>query len=177
VNPSGKLPETFPVKLSDNPAYNYFSKDSINAYYTEGIYVGYRHYDTKKIEPLFPFGHGISYTSFKYSDLKITKKGNNRNVTFKITNTGSVDGAEVAQLYIKDVKASEDRPEKELKNFEKVFLKRGETKTVSMEITNQQLAFFSKLKNKWITEAGTFEVLVGSSSHDIRLKGSFEILK
>jgi beta-glucosidase len=175
VNPSGKLPETFPVKLSDNPAFNYFSRDSINAYYTEGIYVGYRHYDTKKIEPLFPFGHGISYTSFKYSDLKITKKGNNRNVTFKITNTGSVDGAEVAQIYIKDVKASEDRPEKELKNFEKVFLKKGETKTVSLEITNQQLAFFSKLKNKWITEAGTFEVLVGSSSRDIRLKGSFEI--
>ncbi len=174
VNPSGKLPETFAVKLSDTPSYNYYHKDSINSYYTEGIYVGYRHYDTHNVTPLFPFGHGLSYTNFTYSDLQISKKGKTNRVTFKITNAGKVDGAEVAQLYIKDVKASEDRPEKELKNFEKVFLKRGETKTVTMEITKQQLAFFSKLKNKWITEAGVFEVLIGSSSRDIRLKGSFK---
>jgi beta-glucosidase len=103
------------------------------------------------------------------------KKGKTNRITFKITNAGKVDGAEVAQLYIKDVKASEDRPEKELKNFEKVFLKCGETKTVSMEITKQQLAFFSKLKNKWITEAGTFEVLIGSSSRDIRLKQMIQL--
>ena len=175
VNPSGKLPETFAVKLSDTPSYNYYHKDSLNAWYTEGIYVGYRHYDKNDVTPLFPFGHGLSYTNFTYSDLQISKKGKNHLVTFKITNAGNVDGAEVAQLYINDVKASEDRPEKELKNFEKVFLKRGETKKVSMELTRQQLAFFSKLKNKWITEAGVFEVLIGSSSRDIRLKQMIQL--
>jgi beta-glucosidase len=137
--------------------------------------VGYRHYDKNNVTPLFPFGHGLSYTNFTYSDLQILKKGKTNRITFKITNAGNVDGAEVAQLYIKDVKASEDRPEKELKNFDKVFLKRGETKTVSMEITKQQLAYFSKLKNKWITEAGAFEVLIGSSSRDIRLKQMIQL--
>jgi beta-glucosidase len=174
VNPSGKLPETFPVKLSDNPAFNFYNKDSLNSYYNEGIFVGYRHYDKKNIAPLFPFGHGLSYTNFTYSDLKIKKKGCKQLVTFNVQNTGNVDGAEVAQLYLKDVKASEDRPEKELKNFEKVFLKKGETKTVQMEITKNQLAFFSKLKNKWINERGTFEVQIGSSSRDIRLNAHFK---
>ncbi|MDD2797355.1 MAG: glycoside hydrolase family 3 C-terminal domain-containing protein [Bacteroidales bacterium] len=170
VNPSGKLPETFAKKLSDTPSFKYYNKDSAEVTYTEGIYVGYRHYDKNNIEPLFPFGHGLSYTNFTYSDLKIKKKRSNIIVTFNITNTGNVDGAEVAQLYIKDVKASEDRPEKELKNFEKVFLKKGETKTLSMEITKQQLAFFSKVKHKWVNEAGQVGFLVGSSSRDIRLK-------
>lgn len=175
VNPSGKLPETFALKLSDTPTFNYYQKDSINSYYTEGIYVGYRHYDSKNVTPLFPFGHGLSYTNFTYNGLKINKKGCKHTITFNITNTGNVDGAEVAQLYLKDVKASEDRPEKELKNFEKVYLKKGESKTISLEISKQQLAFFSKLKNRWVIEPGKFEVLVGSSSRDIRLKGNFEI--
>ena len=175
VNPSGKLPETFPVKLSDNPAFNFYNKDSLNSYYTEGIFVGYRHYDKKNIAPLFPFGHGLSYTNFTYSDLKIKKKGCKQLVTFNVQNTGNVDGAEVAQLYLKDVKASEDRPEKELKNFEKVFLKKGETKTVQMEITKNQLAFFSKTKNKWINERGNFEVQIGSSSRDIRLETELRV--
>lgn len=174
VNPSGKLPETFPVKLSDNPAFMFYNKDSVNSYYSEGIYVGYRHYDTKKVEPLFPFGHGLSYTNFAYSNLKIIKKGRKNRITFNLQNTGNTDGSEVVQLYVKEVKADEDRPEKELKNFEKVFLKKGETKTVSFEIGEEQLAYFSKHRHKWITVSGQFEILIGSSSRDIRLKKSFE---
>jgi beta-glucosidase len=170
VNPSGKLPETFPVTLSDTPSFNYYNKDSINAYYTEGIYVGYRHYDKNNIEPLFPFGHGLSYTNFSYSDLKVKKKGSNLFVSFNISNTGDVDGAEVAQLYLKDLNPTEDRPAQELKHFEKVFLKKGETRRVSMEITRQQMAYFSNQKQKWIFKPGKFEVMVGSSSRDIRLR-------
>ncbi|MEI6751764.1 MAG: glycoside hydrolase family 3 C-terminal domain-containing protein [Paludibacter sp.] len=172
VNPSGKLPETFPLKLSDNPAFPYYSRDSVVANYSEGIYVGYRHYDKNKVEPLFPFGYGLSYTQFKYSHLKITPKDKNFSVSFDITNTGKVDGAEVAQLYLKELNCSEDRPEKELKNFDKVFLKKGETKTITLKIERQQLAFFSLMQNKWAIEPGKFEVLIGSSSRDIRLKGS-----
>ena len=177
VNPSGKLPETFPVKLSDNPAFGSYSKDSIETHYTEGIYVGYRHYDTKKIEPLFPFGYGLSYTQFRYNNLKINKKSYIFKISFDITNTGNVDGAEVAQLYLKDLKCTEDRPEKELKNFDKVFLKKGETKTITLDIDKQQLAFFSKKQNKWIIEPGKYEVLIGSSSHDLRLKGLLNLSK
>ena len=174
VNPSGKLPETFPVKLSDNPAFGSYSRDSIETHYSEGIYMGYRHYDKKKIEPLFPFGYGLSYTQFRYNNLKINKKSDIFKVSFDITNTGNVDGAEVAQLYLKDLKCTEDRPEKELKNFDKVFLKKGETKTISFEIDRQQLAFFSKTQNKWVIKSGKFEVLIGSSSRDIRLKGNLK---
>jgi len=173
INPSGKLPETFPVKLSDNPAFgNYLGNNNV-VNYAEGIYVGYRHYDKQKIEPLFPFGHGLSYTKFQYKDIKVKRVGKGRLVTFQLSNIGNVDGAEVVQLYLKDVQASEDRPTKELKNFEKIFLKKDEVKTVSMIIEDEQLAYFSKFKNKWIIESGQFEVLIGSSSRDIRLKASF----
>jgi beta-glucosidase len=173
VNPSGKLPETFAHKLSDTPSYTYYHKDSLNSYYTEGIYVGYRHYDAKNIEPLFPFGHGLSYTKFAYSDLKITPKGKKHVISFKLSNVGDRDGAEVAQLYIKDKVASEDRPSKELKGFEKVFLKKGETKLVKMELSKSQLAFYSNKQGRWIVESGSFEVMIASSSRDIRLTGSF----
>lgn len=170
VNPSGKLPETFPKKLSDNPAFLNYPGINNEVNYAEGIYVGYRYYDTKKTEPLFPFGHGLSYTEFQYSDIRTIKKGRDWLVTFRLKNTGNADGAEVAQLYLKDNEATEDRPDKELKNFEKVFLRKGETQNISMIIEKNQLAYFSKRKNKWLIEPGTFDVLIGSSSRDIRLK-------
>jgi len=173
INPSGKLPETFPVNLSDNPAYtNYQSKDH-TVDYAEGIYVGYRHYDARNIEPLFPFGYGLSYTTFEYSNLRLTKKGQSLIAGFNIKNTGKVAGAEVAQLYIHDLVSSVDRPLKELKNFEKVFLKAGETKTVTFTITDKDLSFYSEKQNKWVVEPGQFEVQIGSSSRNIRLKKIF----
>jgi beta-glucosidase len=174
VNPSGKLPETFPVKLSDNPAYGQYPGENNLVNYVEGIFVGYRHYDERHIEPLFPFGHGLSYTNFTYSDLEIKKSKKVVIANFQIQNTGDVDGAEVAQLYIRDVVASESRPPKELKNFEKVFLKAGEKKKISFEITDEDLSFFSAKQNKWIVEPGEFEILIGSSSRDIRLKKNFQ---
>lgn len=173
VNPSGKLPETFPVKLSDNPAYGNYPGENHVVNYAEGIYVGYRHYDTRNIEPLFPFGHGLSYTTFGYSDLILMKKGQSVTASFKVTNTGKIDGAEVAQLYIHDLVSSEPRPLKELKNFEKVFLKAGETKIITFSITDEDLSFFSAKQNKWVVEPGEFEVQIGSSSRDIRLKKLF----
>lgn len=173
VNPSGKLPETFPVKISDNPAYSNYpgEKDVVN--YAEGIYVGYRHYDTRNIEPLFPFGYGLSYTTFEYNNLKLKKKGKSLTASFDIKNTGYMAGAEVSQLYIHDLISSEDRPIRELKNFEKIFLQPGEMKTVTFTITDEDLSFFSGKQNKWVVEPGQFEVQIGSSSRDIRLKKIF----
>jgi beta-glucosidase len=173
VNPSGKLPESFPVLLSDNPAYGNYPGENNIVRYTEGIYVGYRHYDARNIIPLFPFGHGLSYTSFEYSDLKVENKGNSISCSIKVKNIGGVDGSEVVQLYLRDIVSSEHRPIKELKNFEKLFLRAGEVKTVNFTITDDDLSFFSEKHNKWIYENGEFEVLIGSSSRDIRLKGIF----
>lgn len=175
VNPSGKLPETFPVKLSDNPAWGNYPGENNTVTYSEGIFVGYRHYDTNNIEPLFPFGHGLSYTTFGYSDLKIEKTGDDFVASFQIENTGDLDGAEVVQLYIRDVKASEPRPFKELKNFKKIFLKAGEKKKVALKIDDRDLSFFSSEQNRWIVEPGEFEILIGSSSKDIRLIGDIQL--
>ncbi|MDD5053136.1 MAG: glycoside hydrolase family 3 C-terminal domain-containing protein [Sulfuricurvum sp.] len=173
VNPSGKLPETFPIKISDNPAYGNYPGVNNVVNYTEGIYVGYRHYDTRNIEPLFPFGYGLSYTTFEYSNLKLKKKGKLLTASFEIKNTGKIAGAEVAQFYIHDLISSEDRPIRELKNFEKTFLQPGETKTITFPITDEDLSFFSAKQNKWVVEPGQFEVQIGSSSKDIRLKKIF----
>lgn len=173
VNPSGKLPETFPLKLSDNPAYEYYPGNNDKVNYTEGIFVGYRHYDSRNIEPLFPFGHGLSYTTFEYSNLEVKKSASSTVASFEIKNSGNMDGMEVAQLYIRDVEASEFRPLKELKDFKKIFLKAGEKKEISFEITDDDLSFFSSKLNKWIAESGEFEILIGSSSRDIRIQKLF----
>lgn len=170
VNPSGKLPETFPIQLEDNPTYgNYPGRDGI-VRYAEGIYVGYRHYDTFGIEPLFPFGHGLSYTTFSYSNLDVRLLCNDTiHIRFDLKNTGDRSGAEVVQLYVKDLDCTIDRPDKELKGFSKVFLMPGEQKRISLSIEKEDLAFYSKVDQKWIFEAGEFELLLGSSSRDIRL--------
>ena len=173
VNPSGKLSVTFPKKLSDNPSYGNYPGSGGRVHYREGIFVGYRHYDKNNIEPLFPFGHGLSYTTFKYSDLKIDKKNDLIKVSMDLENTGKRVGKEVVQLYIYDCESSLARPPKELKAFKKINLKPGEKKTVKFELDKTALSFYDPSKKGWVVEPGKFEVLIGSSSRDIRLKGGF----
>jgi beta-glucosidase len=154
-------------------------KDPINITYNEGIFVGYRWHDTKNIKPLFSFGHGLSYTTFEYGKVKADKSEltTNDKITFTVNvkNTGKVDGAEVVQLYISDLKSSLPRPLKELKGFDKVYLKAGESKDVSITVDKSALSFFDPVKHDWVAEPGDFEALVGSSSSDIRTKIKFTL--
>jgi beta-glucosidase len=169
VNPSGKLPITFPKKLEDSPAHAIGQYDDNDCEYKEGLLVGYRYYDTKKVEPLFPFGHGLSFTEFTYSNLKIDPA--TLEVRVDIKNTGTRKGKEVAQLYIHDVESSLPRPDIELKGFEKVELAPGETKQLVFHLNERSLSFYDPEARRWVAEPGQFDVLVGSSSRDIRLQG------
>jgi len=170
VNPSGKLPETFPKRLEDNPSHGFFPGQKGRVTYGEGIYVGYRHYDTREIDPLFPFGHGLSYTEFAYDDLTVTQEGDgNVRVALAVTNTGDTAGAETVQLYVRDLEASVDRPMKELKAFAKIHLLPGQTKRTELALPRDALAFFCPTQRNWVVEPGEFELLIGSSSRDIRL--------
>ena len=152
VNPSGKLPFSFPVKLEDNAAHSFgslsYPGDSVHQYYKEDILVGYRWFDTKKIKPLFAFGHGLSYTTFEYGKISTDKKtyapDETIKVSFTVKNTGKVDGAEAVQVYTSQPKASVARPAKELKAFSKIYLKAGETKTVELEIKATDMAYFDE---------------------------------
>lgn len=176
VNPSGKLACTFPKRLEDSPAHamgNYPGKDLV-VKYEEGLLVGYRWFDTKNVEPLFPFGFGLSYTKFEYSNLRLVPGTKDGMLTaeFDIKNSGARDGAEVAQLYVQDLKPRLPRPVKELKGFGKVFLKAGEMKTVSIALDRNAFAFYDPAQKGWASEKGEFKILVGSSSRDIRLEGS-----
>lgn len=179
VNPSGKIPASFEKRWEDNPCFNsYYDADNDkHVNYSEGIFIGYRHYDKSGVEPLFPFGYGLSYTKFDYSSLRLNseklKNGERIYVSFDVKNTGLKAGAEVVQVYIRDVIASEPRPVKELKGFDKIFLEPGEVKNVIIALDEIALSFYSSKKKRWIAEPGQFEVLVGSSSADIRLKGTF----
>jgi len=175
-NPSGKLPTTFPVRLEDNPAYINYPGENGKVRYGEGIFVGYRYYDKKNITPLFPFGHGLSYTKFKYSKLRLSADSITPNDTLKVevdvTNTGKVAGKEIVQLYVRDVKATFARPDKELKGFEKIELKPKQTKTVTFTLDREAFWYFDTVKNSWNTESGEFEILVGGSSRDVSEKRS-----
>ena len=180
VNPSGKLPMTFPKTLSDSPAHKStrtFPGDD-NVFYDEGIFVGYRHFDTNSIEPLFPFGYGLSYTTFKYEDIKISPENISNDekftVSVNITNSGERTGAEIVQLYVQDIEASVERPLKELKRFKKIRLKPGETKKITFELEKNDLSFFDEKNNYWVAEKGIFNILVGSSSRDIRKQGKIK---
>ena len=180
VNPSGKLPATFPKKLADSPAHTFGASGypGVNGKvtYSEGLLVGYRWFDTKHIEPQFPFGFGLSYTDFKYSDLELVEGGEGIvTARFKISNTGTRDGAEVAQLYLHPEKPSVMRPDKELKGFKKVSLKAGETLAVSIPLDQNAFAYFDPAKKGWIAEKGDFGVLVGSSSRNLPLQGVFKL--
>lgn len=179
VNPSGKLPQTFPQRLEDNPAFVNYPGENGKVYYGEGIFVGYRYYDKKKIVPLFPFGFGLSYTTFAYSNLTVSSELHDSadavQVTVDVTNTGTRAGQEVVQLYVRDIAAKLVRPEKELKAFTKIRLQAGETQTVTLALNRDSLSYYDPAQNGWVAEAGTFEVLVGSSVNDIRARATFEL--
>lgn len=174
ANPCGKLAETFPKKLSHNPSYLNFPGDHETVEYREGIFVGYRHYDTRDVEPLFPFGHGLSYTDFEYSDLKVDKKTitdkETLSVSVKVKNVGDMAGKEILQLYVKDVESTIPRPEKELKGFEKVSLKPGEEKIVKFTLDKRAFAYYNVQLKDWHVETGDFEIMVGKSSREIILR-------
>jgi beta-glucosidase len=172
VNPSGKLPVTFPKKLADAPAHKLgeYPGDGKTVHYKDDIYVGYRYFDTYKVKPQFAFGHGLSYTTFKYSNPKVKKIGNNAaELSLLLTNTGKVDGKEVVQVYVKDNVSALPRPEKELKSFQKISLKSGESKTVKFILNEDAFSYYDDKQNKWVLEPGLFELLIGSASDDIRL--------
>ncbi|MGE7632306.1 glycoside hydrolase family 3 C-terminal domain-containing protein [Bacillus paramycoides] len=179
ANPSGKLAETFPKVLSDNPSYLNFPGEGDKVEYKEGVFVGYRYYDMKNIEPLFPFGFGLSYTNFEYSNLSIDKKEikdtDTVSVRVNVKNTGSTVGKEIVQLYIKDVESTMIRPEKELKGFEKVALQPGEEKTVSFTLNKRSFAYYNVELKDWHVETGEFEILVGKSSKEIVLHDSLYV--
>jgi beta-glucosidase len=171
VNPSGKLSETLPYKYEETPTYNYFPGKELTAEYREGLYVGYRYFDTNNIEVKYPFGFGLSYTEFEYSDLNVSESL----VTFKIKNIGQIHGAEVAQLYISAKKSNVYRPLKELKAFEKVDIKPGETKVINIKLDNESFSFFDTDSMKWKVEDLDYEIMIGSSSRDIKLKDTIHV--
>lgn len=179
VNPSGKLSETYPLALSDNSSYNYFPGTTVSVEHRESVYVGYKYYDTANKEVAFPFGFGLSYTTFEYSDLKVSadsiKDTDTVTVSFKVKNTGDVDGAEVAQLYVNDVESTIYRPVKELKGFKKVFLKAGEEKEIEIVLDKRAFAYYNVNINDWHVESGEFKILVGASSRDIKLETTVNV--
>lgn len=170
---------TFPMRWEDCSAFNTYKKEDSTTRYEEGIYVGYRHFEKNNIKPLFPFGFGLCYTTFKYNDLKLSSKEITQNdkltVTLNVKNTGKVKGSEVIQLYVRDLQSSVDRPMKELKSFKKVGLNPGEEKTVEMIIDKSALSFFDPKTKEWTAENGEFEILIGSSSQDIKLREKFSL--
>jgi beta-glucosidase len=174
VNPSGRLPQTFPMRLEDNPAFGNYPGENGRVRYAEGVFVGYRHYQARGIAPLFAFGHGLSYTTFAFSNLEVVV-GPSVRVSLEVANTGSRAGQEVVQLYVRDVKSSVERPPMELKAFAKVALNPGESQTVRFELDHRALAFYDASRAAWHVEAGEFEVLVGAASDDIRLRASFRV--
>lgn len=173
VNPSAKLPETFPLKLEDNPSYLSYIGEGDMVEYREGIFVGYRYYDKKKMDVLFPFGYGLSYTTFDYADLTVDrdriKDTDTLRVSVDVTNTGSMAGKEVVQLYVADRESTVIRPVKELRDFAKVELAPGETKTVTFTLDKRAFAYYSVRIHDWHVETGEFDILIGRSSRDIVL--------
>lgn len=179
INPSGKLSETYPLEFSDNPTYGNYPGGPVTSEHRESVYIGYRYYDTAEKDVLFPFGFGLSYTTFEYSDMKLSsdriKDTDTVTVSFKIKNTGKVDGAEIAQIYVADKESTIFRPVKELRAFEKVFLKAGEEKKVSVELSKRAFAFWNININDWMVETGEFDILIGASSRDMRLSKTITV--
>lgn len=178
VNPSGKLPVTFPKRYEDNPTYGNYP-GTRRVYYGEGIFVGYRYYDHKGVEPLFPFGFGLSYTTFAYSGLRVPKTaaiGKPIKVSVRVKNTGERAGKEVVQVYVSDRASSLPRPPKELKGFAKVALQPGESKVVEFVLDERAFAFYDPYEKQWVVEPGEFEILVGSSSRDIQARATVNLV-
>ena len=179
VNPSGKLSETYPMCYNCTPAKNYFPGNPASVEYRESIYIGYRYYDKIEKKVRYPFGFGLSYTTFEYSDIKLDKTSMDENdtltVTFNVKNTGSVAGFETAQLYVGDKESTIYRPVKELKGFKKVWLEPGESKTITIQLSKRAFAFYNVNINDWCVESGDFDILVGASSADIRLTATVNV--
>ena len=181
VNPSGKLPQTFPIRIEDNPAFLNYPGENGRVHYGERMFVGYRWYDARQIAPLFPFGFGLSYTTFDYGEVQLSAgeiaPGEHLTAEIEITNTGDVTGKEIVQLYVHDRKSRLSRPEKELKGFQKVELEPGETKRVAFTIDRSTLAYWDDRDHLWIAEAGTFDVLIGRSAAEIESRATFTLAK
>lgn len=181
ANPSGKLPVSLPKRFEDSPAYGHYPGENLHVEYAEGIYVGYRYYDTKNIEPAFPFGYGLSYTTFEYKDLKVANaspSGSNKQqaeITVQVKNTGSRAGAEVVQLYIHPEHSGIDRPVHELKGFRRVELQPGQSQQVQFTIDRDALSYWSPEKKSWVMEPGSYQIEVGSSSRDIRVRAPLNV--
>lgn len=173
INPSGKLSETFPIKLKDTPSYFNYPGENDKVIYGEGIFIGYRYYDKRELDVQFPFGYGLSYTDFQYSNLQVSsnnfKDTDELHVKVDVTNSGKVKGKEVVQLYVKDKEARLIRPEKELKRFAKIELEPGETKTISFSLNTRDFTYYDPQYKKWVTDDGEFEIMVGKSSREISL--------
>ncbi len=176
-SPSGKLPATFDRRWEDSSSYKSYYPNVLGdpkaVKYSEGVFVGYRHYDKDGIKPLFPFGYGLSYTTFKYSNLSVSpadfKQGQDVTVSFDVSNTGSRDGMEVGEVYVGEPHAKVPRPVKELKGFSKVDLKPGETKHVSVTLNPRAFEYWDEAGKQWKADPGEFDILVGPSSADIAL--------
>jgi beta-glucosidase len=179
VNPSGKLPLTFPRRWEDSPVYATYPGPRDSVFYTEGIFMGYRGFDHNGVKPLFPFGYGLSYTSFAFGDLSLDKEvmgpQDTLHVTFTVTNTGDRDGDEVAQLYVHDVKAKVPREVKALKGYKRVSLKKGQSRRVTLAVPPSALAYWDPETRQWTVEPGRFEVWIGNSAENVLLKGSFKM--
>ena len=179
ANPCGKLAETFPQFLENNPSYGNFPGENGTVNYSEGIYVGYRWYEKHKITPLFPFGYGLSYTTFRYDGIELSGSDIGENdeieVTVTLTNTGAVDGKEIVELYVRENAPVVSRPEKELKAFKKVFIKAGETEKVTMKLDRRCFAYWNEQAHDWKVRGGKFTVLVGGSSDNCPLSAEVNV--
>ncbi len=179
VNPCGKLPETYPMAYADTPAVNNFPGNPASVEYRESVYIGYRYYEKAKKAVRYPFGYGLSYTTFEYSDIKLDKASmtddETLTVSFNVKNTGDVPGYEIAQLYVADKESTIYRPEKELKAFKKVWLNPGETKEIKLSLNKRAFAFYNVNISDWCVESGEFDILVGASSADIRLSATVNV--
>ena len=178
-DPGGRLPTTFPRRIEDNPAHTNYPGENGKVLYGEGIFVGYRYYDHKKIEPHFPFGHGLSYTRFEYANLNLNaseyRAGERVKASVDVANIGERTGQEVVQLYLRDVESTLTRPEKELAAFAKIELAAGETRTIELELSPRALCFYHPERQEWVAEPGEFEISVGSSSRHLRASATFAL--
>jgi len=179
AEPAGRLPQTWPVRLEDNPAYINYPGENGKVHYGEGLFIGYRYYDAKKIAPRFPFGFGLGYTEFAFGPVRLSadEMAPNGSLTasVEVTNTGKRAGSAVVQLYVHDVASRLVRPEKELKGFAKLYLQPGETATATFTLDREALAYFDDQPMTWVAEAGEFEALVGASADDIRSRATFRL--
>ncbi len=179
VNPSGRLPQSWPRRIEDTPAFLHYPGENGRVVYGEGLFMGYRYYDAKKIEPLFPFGHGLSYTRFSYTDLRLARAsvapGEPIEVELEVTNTGARAGQEVVQLYVRDLVSRLARPEQELRAFAKLSLAPGETQTVEFSLDARALSYWDPDRQAWVAEPGEFELRAGASSRDVRARARFTL--